>query len=157
MSETLQTNFNDVEVKGRVSLFRNHLCIGGEYFGRFERNTVTTRTLIARIQNRKTGTNELNVQQIAGFLKEEILAALRAGEAVNVMDLCTFYIRMKGKFDGTSFVTKDGSAPFKVKFTPSPLVQSTVENIRISDVQFVKSGMAIKKFEGLFEQQHSFF
>ena len=80
MSETLQTSFSNTEAKGRITLFRNYLDGGNGYYGRFNRNTVTMRTLIARIQARKAGTNELNVQEIAGFLKEEILAALRNGE-----------------------------------------------------------------------------
>ena len=62
MSETLQTSFNDVEAQGKIVLFKNHLGKGNSYYGRFDRKTVSTRTLIARIQARKAGTNELNAQ-----------------------------------------------------------------------------------------------
>ena len=123
MSETLQTSFSNIEAKGRITLFRNYLDGGNGYYGRFNRNTVTMRTLIARIQARKAGTNELNVQEIAGFLKEEILAALRNGEAVNVMDLGTLFIATRGKYDGSSFVAAGGRPPLQVKFTPSGLTQ----------------------------------
>ena len=71
MSETLQTSFNDVEAQGKIVLFKTYLETGHAYYGRFDRKTVNTRTLIARIQARKAGTNELNVQEIAGFLKED--------------------------------------------------------------------------------------
>ena len=125
MSETLQTSFSTTEAKGRITLFRNYFDGGNGYYGRFNRNTVTMRTLIARIQDRKAGTNELNVQEIAGFLKEEILAALRNGEAVNVMDLGTLFIATRGKYDGSSFVAEGGRPPLQVKFTPSGLTQGT--------------------------------
>ena len=145
MSEALQTNFNDVEAEGRIMLIKNPLGNGSEYYGRFNRKMVNTRTLIARIQARKAGTNELNVQQIAGFLKEEALAALRNGEAVNVLDLGTFYITPKGKFNGTNFVTKDGSKPLQVKCTPSLLAQSTVENILITNISVSEGGIKIRR------------
>ena len=143
MSETLQTSFNDVEAQGKIVLFKNHLGKGNSYYGRFDRKTVSTRTLIARIQARKAGTNELNVQEIAGFLKEEILAALRNGEAVNVMDLGTMFISARGTSDGGSLVTRDGDSPLKVRFTPSRLVQETVGNIRVTDIRTADEGMSI--------------
>ena len=144
MSETLQTSFSNAEAKGRITLFKNYLDDGNGYYGKFNRNTVTTRTLIARIQARKAGTNELNVQEIAGFLKEEILAALRNGEAVNVMDLGTLFIATKGKYDGSSFAAEGGRPPLQVKFTPSGLTQGTVENIRIEDVRLSDAAMRIQ-------------
>ena len=144
MSETLQTSFNDVEAQGKIVLFKNYLEKGNSFYGRFSRKTVTTRTLIARIQARKAGTNELNVQEIAGFLKEEILTALRNGEAVNVMDLGTMYITTKGTFNGSSFVTKDGSKPLQVKFTPSRLTQDSIANIQVTDISTADVGMKIR-------------
>ncbi len=152
MSEALQTNFNDVEAEGRIMLIKNPLGNGSEYYGRFNRRMVNTRTLIARIQARKAGTNELNVQQIAGFLKEEALAALRNGEAVNVLDLGTFYITPKGKYDGTGFVTEDGSKPLQVKCTPSQLTQNTVENIHITDISYSGRGIKIKSIYNKFTE-----
>ena len=144
MSETLQTSFNDVAAQGKIVLFKNYLEKGNSYYGRFGRKTVNTRTLIARIQARKAGTNELNVQEIAGFLKEEILTALRNGEAVNVMDLGTMFISIKGKYDGSGFVTKDGSKPLQVRFTPSKLTQETIANIRVTDISTADEGMKIR-------------
>lgn len=155
MSETLQTSFNDVEAQGKIRLFKNYLGkdSASGYYGRFDRKTVNTRTLIARIQARKAGTNELNVQEVAGFLKEEILTALRNGEAVNVMDLGTLFIAPKGKFNGSSFVTKDGSRPLQVKFTPSRLTQETMENILVTDISTADEGIKIlsvtDRFTGL--------
>ena len=144
MSETLQTSFSNTEAKGRITLFRNYFDGGNGYYGRFNRNTVTMRTLIARIQARKAGTNELNVQEIAGFLKEEILAALRNGEAVNIMDLGTLFIATRGTYDGSSFVAAGGRPPLQVKFTPSGLTQGTVDNIRIEDVRLSDTAMRIQ-------------
>ena len=72
MSNYINTTFEDSGKSGRITLYANPFGNGAEYYGRFERNTVSSHTLIARIQKHKAGTNELAVQQIAGFIKEEI-------------------------------------------------------------------------------------
>lgn len=132
MANTIQTTFADSSKNGRITLYVNPFSNGSEYYGRFERNTVNTANLIARIQKKQVGTNELAINQIAGLLKEEILEALRSGESVNVMDLGTFYIAPNAKFKGTSIEQSD--KPLCVKFTPSQLSQSAVEDIQIKNV-----------------------
>lgn len=132
MADTIQTTFADSSKNGRITLYVNPFNNGSEYYGRFERNTVNTANLIARIQKKQVGTNELAVNQITGLLKEEILEAIRSGESVNVMDLGTFYISTNAKFNGTSIEQSD--KPLCVKFTPSQLVQNAVEDIQIKNV-----------------------
>ena len=134
MAEALNTNFSDSVKYGKIVLYENHLLNGNDgYYGRFERRTIDTNTLIARIQQRKAGTNELAVQQIAGFLKEEVLQALRSGEAVNVLDLGTLYLMPNGKFEDASFIA-DEKQPLTAKFTPSRLTQQAAAEVGVNDV-----------------------
>ena len=102
-------------------------------YGRFARRTVNTNTLIARIQKRKAGTNELALQQSAGFIKEEILEALAAGEAVNILDTGTMYIALNGKISNGSIDSGD-KQQFIVKFTPSKLAQAAVADLGVAEM-----------------------
>ena len=145
----LNTTFNDSDGNGRITLYVNPFKNGSQFYGRFERNTITTETLIARIQKRKAGTNELAVQQIAGFLKQEILEALEKGEAVNVMDLGTLYIVPNGKFNGTNF-EPDEKSPLLVKFTPSRITRGTVERINIKEIRIAENSPVITDVTDLY-------
>ena len=133
MSNYINTTFEDSGKSGRITLYANPFGNGAEYYGRFERNTVSSHTLIARIQKHKAGTNELAVQQIAGFIKEEILEALRAGEAVNVLDLGILYLTPNGKFNGTT-IDSGNKPPLSVRFTPSQLVQTAASEVGIKEI-----------------------
>lgn len=139
---TINTNFSDTDGKGSITLYSNPFGNGPKYFGRFDRNTIDTNTLIARIQKRKAGTNELAIQQAAGFLKEEILEALRNGEAVNVMDLGFLYIVPNTKFNGTSIEERTGKI-LSVRFTPSQLVRDSVDSIEIKSITVAQIGPRI--------------
>lgn len=135
MAETLSTTFNDSGTNGRIILYENPFkSEKHQFFGRFERNTVNTKTLIARIQKHKAGTNELAVQEIAGFLKEEILQAIKNGEAVNLMDLGTLYIVPNKKFNGTE-MEAGSEQNLTVKFSCSPLLRNAVSDIRIKEIK----------------------
>lgn len=133
MAETLTTKFSDSQGSGKIKLYANAFANGNGYYGRFERNTIGTNALIARIQKRKAGTNELTLQQTAGFLKEEILEALAHGESVNVLDLGTMYLTLNGKCDGKKIDSGD-KQPLVARFTPSQLVQSAVTDIGIKEI-----------------------
>ena len=134
---TLNTNFSDTEGRGTIMLYENpfkNSKNGSQYYGRFRRKTVDIKTLIARIQKRKAGTNELALQQVAGFIKEEILEALTRGESVNVLDLGFMYIAPKGGFNGKDGTSENGKSALTVKFTPSQTVRSKVEKVEINDM-----------------------
>ena len=134
---TLNTNFSDTEGRGTIILYENpfkNSKNGSQYYGRFRRNTVDIKTLIARIQKRKAGTNELALQQVAGFIKEEILEALTRGESVNILDLGFMYIAPKSGFNEKDGKSENGKSTLTVKFTPSQTVRSKVEKIEINDI-----------------------
>ncbi|MEE1182190.1 MAG: hypothetical protein UHY90_08050, partial [Treponema sp.] len=78
---TFVTTFSDTNGKGTIKLYPDHLNGDSSYVGRFDRKTVDINTLIARIQEKKAGTNELALQHSAAFIKEEVIEALSKGEA----------------------------------------------------------------------------
>lgn len=142
---TFVTTFSDTNGKGTIKLYPDHLNGDSSYVGRFDRKTVDINTLIARIQEKKAGTNELALQHSAAFIKEEVIEALSKGEAVNLLDLGTLYISVNVKFDGSAAEKKQKAdkKTFRVKFTPSPLVQSAVDSIEIERMYMANVGPEI--------------
>ncbi len=149
MSESIVTSFKNSGSNGRIMLYENPFEKGRQYYGRFERNVVNTNVLIARIQNRKAGTNELAVQEIAGFLKEEILQAIRNGEAVNVLDLGTLYIVPNRRFEGTTMENKD-TPTLAVRFQSGSLVRNAVSDIEIKEIKVAESTRFISEITDKF-------
>jgi len=133
MAEKLTTKFLDSDGSGKITLYANKLSNGRNFYGKFERNTINTNTLIARIQKRKAGTNELSLQQTAGFLKEEILEALSRGESVNVLDLGTMYPSIQGRYNGKTFDPGEKQL-FTAKFTPSQIANSALSKVSIKEI-----------------------
>lgn len=142
MAEKLTTKFLDSDGSGKITLYANRLSNGSNFYGKFERNTIDTNTLIARIQKRKAGTNELALQQTAGFLKEEILEALSRGESVNVLDLGTMYPSIKGRYNGTTFDSGEKQL-FTAKFTPSQIANSALSKIGIKEISVADTSPVI--------------
>ena len=142
MAEKLTTKFLDSEGSGKITLYANRLNERRIFYGKFERNTIDTNTLIARIQKRKAGTNELALQQTAGFLKEEILEALSRGESVNVLDLGTMYLSINGKYNGKTFDSGEKQL-FAAKFTPSQLANSAISKVGIKEISVADNSPVI--------------
>lgn len=135
MSNTITTQFEDSTNSGIIKLYKNPFNNGAEYYARMKRLTVDSQALIARIQKRKAGTNEIILQQNVGFLKEEILEALRSGEAVNILDLGTLYIAPNAKYDGAN-LDPNGKQLFNVKFTASTLLQNAVSKLGVNEISY---------------------
>ena len=142
MAEKLTTKFLDSDGSGKITLYASRLHDGRKFYGKFERKTIDTNTLIARIQKRKAGTNELALQQTAGFLKEEILEALSRGESVNVLDLGTIYPGIKGRYNGKTFDSGEKQL-FTAKFTPSQVANSALSNVGIKEISVADSSPLI--------------
>ena len=151
MAEALTTTFMDSAANGKVTLYENRFKKGNGYYGRFARKTIDTNILIARIQKRKAGTNELALQQTAGFLKEEILEALGRGEAVNVLDLGTMYISVNGKYNGSNFDSGDRNL-FTARFTPSQLAQNAITELGITEIVKADVSPSINSVTDIFTQ-----
>lgn len=130
MSKTVDTNFSDTNGMGEVKLYVNNLPSGKRFYGRFDRATVDMKTLIARIKEKGTATSKIDMLAVVGHVKEEIVAAVKNGEAVNLMDLGTVFISPVGSVNSTS---GDEEMSLTVKFTPSTLLKDAVREVKIKD------------------------
>lgn len=145
MPATLKSNYSKRKGQGSITLYENHFKASGTYYGRLDRYTVDIEELITRIHDRNPGINDLAVVQAASYLKEEILASLTRGEAVNIMDLGTMYLKPVGKFKGDSTSDENIKSSLIVKFTPSTTVKEAVSkaDIDIKKVSYADTGIKI--------------
>lgn len=133
MSNTTVIEYADLDGKGTVTLVTNPFKSGGKYYAKFDRTTVTIDHLIARIQKKEVGTNAIMAKHMASLFKAEILEALARGEAVNVLDLGTLYIKTCGTVKGDTPETV--SIPgFQVKFTASKVTNEAVSSLSVKKI-----------------------
>ena len=149
MSNTTVIDYEDSDGKGTVTLVANPFGKGGKYYARFARTTVNIDHLIARIQKKEVGTNAIMAKHFASLFKAEILEALARGEAVNVLDLGTLYIKANGTVAGNSPETAVLEG-FQVKFTSSKLVNDAVAKIGVKKIVTADSGPVIGDMTDLY-------
>lgn len=111
-----------------VTLHTNTLSKEGYYYGKVTRNTVTLENIISEICDDSTGIKPDMVQYIAVLIQKQMLKALSLGKAVNVFDMGTLYVGMKGSVKGTKPLASE-LPTFKVKFTPSAKVNDVLKNL----------------------------
>ena len=133
MSNTTVIDFVDSKAKGTVTLIANPFVEGNKYYAKFDRATVNIDNLIARIQKKEVGTDAIMAKHFASLFKKEILEALARGEAVNFVDLGTFYIAPVGAVTGNTPETAEIKG-FQVKFTPSKLTNEAVSAVEIKKI-----------------------
>lgn len=132
------------------------------YYGRVTRNTVTLEQLIKGIlddnQNTNTGLNAYILNFAMDRMKARILAEIKAGNAVSLLDLGTMYLALKGSFtmDGNN---TDASAlkgkSLTVGFTPSEDVQNTVSQLKIGSVSLNLKAPSINTIINLATKQEA--
>ena len=149
MSNTTVIDYEDSDGKGTVTLVANPFGKGGKYYARFDHTTVNIDHLIARIQKKEVGTNAIMAKHFASLFKAEILEALARGEAVNVLDLGTLYIKANGTVAGNSPETAVLEG-FQVKFTSSKLVNDAVAKIGVKKIVTADSGPVIGDMTDLY-------
>lgn len=149
MSNTTVIDYEDSDGKGTVTLVANPFGKGGKYYARFDRTTVNIDHLIARIQKKEVGTNAIMAKHFASLFKAEILEALARGEAVNVLDLGTLYIKANGTVAGNSPETAVLEG-FQVKFTSSKLVNDAVSKLGVKKIVTADSGPVIGDMTDLY-------
>ncbi len=138
--------------KGTVKLYENPFGNGQKYYGKVERNTVDSRTLLTKIQKKNAGTSLHAIQEAMGLLKEVVLDSLAEGEAVNLLDLLTIYIGVDGKIEGQAIQTKEGKTPFTVKITPTELLKDAVSKIAVKNIELADTNPKIASVFDRFTQ-----
>lgn len=157
MSNTTVIDFADSKAKGTVTLVANPFDNGQKFYAKFDRATVNIDNLIARIQKKEVGTDAIVAKHFASLFKKEILEALARGEAVNFVDLGTFYIAPAGKLQGDTPDTAKING-FQVKFTASKQFNEAVSNVEIKKVNMSNTDPILGVMTDLFtgEQDSTF-
>lgn len=155
--------YTDHDNKINVVIYPNQFSNDeNSYYGRVTRNTVTQEQLIKGIlddnQNTNTGLNAYILNFAMDRMKTRILAELKAGNAVNVLDLGTMYLTLKGSFT-VAGETPDVSAvqgkSLSVAFSPSESIQDTVSQLKIGSVSATLKGPVINSIVNLTEKKES--
>ncbi|OHD44572.1 MAG: hypothetical protein A2Y35_05430 [Spirochaetes bacterium GWE1_60_18] len=151
----MNTTFTTEERKLNVILHSNSLPVArNEYYGRVQRNsqTINLANIIAHIGEHETSVRPLTIQYCAGLLKTEILRLLATGSAVNVLDICTVYLGVKGGVCG------DNPSPtelnrFELRCTPTAEARAITANLSTASVSKAEPGGFINRIVDLFSGQ----
>lgn len=138
MNKTVSSSFNKSDNVLSVTLYSTGFSKNGEMIGKVTRNTVTLENMIADIIDENRGMDPYMVQHSAILLQQQIIKMLQQGKCVNVLDLGTLYIGIKGCVKGKN---PDSSAipDFAIRFTPSPLTNETIKSLQVDKVVIANS------------------
>lgn len=104
------------------------------YYGRVLRDKVTFSNQLASIARTNTaGINQYLMVTSAGLLSDEVLNALKAGKAVEVLDLGVLYVQPGGMVSGKNPKTSD-ITKFKIKFESSDKLNDVVSSLSANQV-----------------------
>ena len=103
------------------------------YIGSIPRDTLTISNLAARVKDGDRGLDEYTVLKSAGLLKKECLGAIRRGQAVNLLGLCTMFIAPEGTVDGTN-PSAALSQKLALHFSPTAEARDAVSGLKITKV-----------------------
>ena len=103
------------------------------YIGSIPRDTLTLSNLAARVKDGDRGLDEYTVLKSAGLLKKECLGAIRRGQAVNLLGLCTMFIAPEGTVDGTN-PSAALSQKLALHFSPTAEARDAVSGLKITKV-----------------------
>lgn len=144
MAEEIKTAFNGKDGTGGLTLYVNPFGTGKKFYGRFERDIISVENLVSRIQEKNPGADAIIINTGISYIKREILAALKEGKAVNLLDLGELYIGATGSTASDS-ATDIADLSLSVKFSPSQLLKETISNVSIKKTVFSDTAPAITK------------
>lgn len=148
----METNFTSEGRKLNVVLHSTSLpSARNDYYGKVQRNseTITLENLISHIQEHETSVRPLTILYCAGLLKTEILRQLATGSAINVLDLCTVYLAVKGGMSGENPSAVDVQS-LVVRCTPSPELRAVAKDLSVANVSKAENTARINIIADLF-------
>ena len=152
--EELKTSFNNKDGNGGLILYANPFGTGKKFYGRFERNVLSMENLVSRVQEKNPGADEIIIQTAISYIKREILAALKEGKAVNLLDLGELYIAATGSVASDS-ASDISELSLVVKFSASQVLRESIAKVSIGDVVFSNTAPAISKIFNWFLGEES--
>ncbi|MBO4729059.1 MAG: DUF4469 domain-containing protein [Spirochaetaceae bacterium] len=136
---------DSIEVpKGRVAvkLQRNTFSkdSSDKYYGRTIRNTHTVGNVLQLVAKKVPQLDIGTVYSVCDALEKVITESLGNGNSVNFLNLGVFYIACKGATDG-----KTNSPDITVKFSPSELTKSAIEEVSVDKEDYSEPVAVINK------------
>lgn len=143
--------YTDHDNKINVVIHQNQFSDNeNSYYGKVTRNTVTLEQLIKGIlddnQNTNTGLNAYILNFAMDRMKARILAEIKAGNAVSLLDLGTLYLGLKGSFTmhmGSSDISALKGKELTVGFTPSEDILNAVSRLKVGSVSLCRKAPAV--------------
>lgn len=149
MTEEVKTSVDGKAGVGGLVLYANHLEKGKQFFGRFEKNYVSNENVIASVQKKNPGTDELILNTSEGYIKREILEMIEAGNSVSLLGLGTLSIGASGSCNNDS-AGEISELKLGIRFTPSSELKEAVSKVSIGKVVFSDSSPVINKITDKF-------
>ena len=136
---------DSIEVpKGRVAvkLQRNTFSkdSSDKYYGRTIRNTHTVGNVLQLVAKKVPQLDIGTVYSVCDALEKVVTESLGNGNSVNCLNLGVFYIACKGATDG-----KTNSPDITVKFSPSELTKSAIEEVAVDKEDYSEPVAVINK------------
>ena len=103
------------------------------YIGSIPRDTLTISNLAARVKDGDRGLDEYTVLKAAGLLKKECLMAIKRGQAVNLLGLCTMFIAPEGSVDSSN-PKAALTQKLTLHFSPTAEALESVSGLKITKV-----------------------
>ena len=142
--EEIRTSFNGKDGNGGLTLYANPFGTGKKFYGRFERDVLSMENLVSRIQEKNPGADEIIINTGISYIKREILAALKEGKAVNLLDLGELYVGASGSVADDS-AREVSELTLTIKFSASQVLKDSISNVSIGNVVFSNTAPAISK------------
>ena len=152
--EELKTSFSGKDGNGGLTLYANPFGTGKKFYGRFERDVLSMENLVSRVQEKNPGADEIIINTGISYIKREILAALKEGKAVNLLDLGELYIAATGSTASDS-KTDISDLSLTVKFSASTVLRESIANVSIGKIMLSDTAPAITKIFNWFTGEES--
>ncbi len=152
--EEIKTSFNGKDGMGGLTLYANPFGTGKKFYGRFERDVLSMENLVSRIQQKNPGADEIIINTSVSYLKREILAALKEGKAVNLLDLGELYIGACGSVASAS-ASEVSELTLGVKFSASQVLKDSISKVSIGKVVFSDTAPSISRIFNWFTGEES--
>lgn len=147
--DEVKTTFTGKAGSGGLTLYANHLKKGKEFYGRFSGEYLSNENVIARVQKKNPGTDELIISTSETYLKREILEAVAEGKAVSLLGLGTISLSAGGSCtDDSSEEISEMS--LHLKFTPGQELKAAAAKVSIGNVIFSDTTPVISKITDWF-------
>lgn len=117
-----------------ITLKENKLKKDGTYYATVTRNKASFRNILSEIAEENKGIDPFILQYCAILMQKKILKLLEQGKAVNILDLGTMYIAMEVSAKSKTEVPQNGK--FKVRFSPTKLTSSSLQNLSIDKIVY---------------------